>query len=53
MLVSLSHSQEIVDNIEPASLLNLPFISHVVHEEKPQWLANIFNDFFNFHYKNK
>ncbi|QIG06703.1 alpha/beta hydrolase [Proteus sp. ZN5] len=47
MLVSLSHSPEIVNNIESASLLNVPFTSHVVHEEKPQWLANIFNDFLN------
>lgn len=45
VLASLSHSQEIVDAIGSASLLNVPFTSHSVHEEKPQWLDNIFNDF--------
>lgn len=47
VLASLSHSQEIVDAIGSASLLNVPFTSHSVHEEKPQWLDNIFNDFLN------
>lgn len=45
ILASLPHSQEIVDAIGSASLLNVPFTSHSVHEEKPQWLNHIFNDF--------
>ncbi|MBG2875190.1 hypothetical protein I4902_15015 [Proteus alimentorum] len=47
MLASLSQTQEIVDAISSASLLNVPFASHSVHKEKPQWLNNIFNDFLN------
>lgn len=46
-LASLTHSQEIVNYIQSASLFNVPFTSHNVCEEKPQWLANIFNDFLN------
>lgn len=46
-LVSLSHTQEIVDRVQSAALFNVPYATHVVHEERPEWLALVFKDFID------
>ncbi|CDG21384.1 conserved protein of unknown function [Xenorhabdus poinarii G6] len=44
-LVSLTHSQEMVEKIDSASLFNIPYTSHSVHEERPEWLSSVFDHF--------
>ncbi|MCC8379181.1 alpha/beta fold hydrolase [Xenorhabdus sp. PB30.3] len=46
-LVSLSHSREIVDRVKQSALFNVPYTSHVVHEERPEWIANTICYFLN------
>ncbi|MBS0848745.1 alpha/beta hydrolase [Citrobacter sp. JGM124] len=44
-LVSLTHSQEMAEQIKMAKLFNLPCASHSAHEERPEWLCGVFNHF--------
>ncbi|MFV0349670.1 MAG: alpha/beta fold hydrolase, partial [Halodesulfovibrio sp.] len=47
MLISRQQAVEIADMVSGACLLNVPFASHVIHEEKPEMLMHCINEFLN------
>jgi len=45
MLISRQQAVEIADMVVGACLLNVPFASHTIHEEKPELLMSCINEF--------
>jgi pimeloyl-ACP methyl ester carboxylesterase len=45
MLISRQQAVEIADMVAGACLLNVPFASHTIHEEKPELLMSCINEF--------
>ncbi|UZP68303.1 alpha/beta hydrolase [Desulfovibrio mangrovi] len=47
ILITRQHAMELADMISGACLLNVPFSSHVIHQEKPELLMDSINEFLN------